>query len=303
MKTVSAFALLPLLVGILHAGPRTSTNYTITTESSDGGGRRTTSVNYTNDGSAGGVTGISSVAAPAETAKSGYIGQLYEVTAVQVTATPATVNEGSTRQLAATASLDDGTMLASLASAVSWSVVSGPITSISSSGLATAGHVYQDTAALVQGSFFGASGTLGLTILNTGNDDLGSYGGDGIDDPWQVQYFGQNNPHAAPGFVSDASGLTNLFKYTAGLVPNDSSSRFLLRSAPVPAQPGQMQIVISPRLSDRTYTVKASTTLGSGAVWSDLTSFSINDNGTERTITDLDVTGTSKFYHVEITKP
>lgn len=303
MKTASAFALLPLLVGMLHAGPRTSTNYAITTDSNDGGGKRATSVNYTNDGSAGGVTGISSVASPAETAKSGYLGQLYEVTAVQVTATPTTLNEGSTRQLAAAATLDDGTMLASLASAVSWSVVSGPVTGISSSGLATAGHVYQDTAATVQGSYFGASSTLGLSILNTGNDDLGSYAGDGIDDPWQVQYFGQNNPHAAPGFVSDASGLTNLFKYTAGLVPNDSSSRFLLHNAPVPNQPGQMQIVISPRLSDRTYTIKASPTLGSGAVWSDLTSFSISDNGTERTITDLDATGPSKFYHVEITKP
>ena len=303
MKTFLAFALLPLLAGVLHAGPQTSTRYSIIANSTDGGGKRTASVNYSNDGSMGGVTGISTVAAPAETAKSGYLGQLYEVTAVQVAANPTTMNEGSTQQLAATASLDDGTMLASLASAVSWSVVSGPITSISSSGLATAGHVYEDTAATVRGSFFGASSTLGLSILNTGNDDLGIYAGDGIDDPWQVQYFGQNNPNAAPGFVSDASGLTNLFKYTAGLVPNDSSSRFVLRNARAPDQPGQMQIVISPRLSDRTYKVKASPTLGSGAVWSDLASFSISDNGTERTITDLDATGASKFYHVEITKP
>ncbi|MCF7788053.1 MAG: hypothetical protein K9N47_18165 [Prosthecobacter sp.] len=302
MKTAATFSLL-LLTSMLHAGPRTSTNYSMTTDITDAGGRRATSVNYTNDGSAGGVTGIATVASPSETAKSGYVGQLYEVAAVQVAATPTTVNEGSTRQLAASATLDDGTTLASLASSVSWSVVSGPISGISTSGLATAGNVYQDTAATVQGSYFGASSTLGLTILNTGNDDLGIYAGDGIDDPWQVQYFGQNNPHAAAGFVSDASGLTNLFKYTAGLVPNDSSSRFLLHNAPVPNQPGQMQIVISPRLSDRTYTVKASPTLGSGAAWNDLTSFSISDNGTERTITDLDATGARKFYHVEITKP
>jgi hypothetical protein len=302
MKTASIFALL-LVTSVLHAGPRTSANYAITTDSNDAGGRRATSVNYSNDGSAGGVTGIANVGSPAETAKSGYLGQLYEITAVQVAATPTTVNEGSTRQLAASATLDDATTLATLASSVAWSVVSGPVASISGSGLATAGHVYQDTAATVQGSYFGSSSTLGLTILNTGSDDLGIYAGDGIDDPWQVQYFGMNNPHAAPGFVSDASGLTNFFKFIAGLVPNDSSSRFLLNPVPVPNQPGQLSIVISPRFSDRTYTVKTSPTLGAGAVWSDLTSFSTSDNGTERTITDLDATGGSKFYHVEINKP
>jgi hypothetical protein len=46
-----------------------------------------------------------------------------------------------------------------------------------------------------------------------------------------------------------------------------------------------------------------STSVTAGAVWSDLTSFSTSDNGTERTITDLDATGGSKFYHVEINKP
>ncbi len=153
----------------------------------------------------------------------------------------------------------------------------------------------------MQGSYFGASGTLGLTVLNVGGDDLGIYAGDGIDDPWQVQYFGQNNPNAVAGFVSDASGLTNLFKFTAGLVPNDSTSRFILHSTS--SQPGRMDIFISPRLADRTYTVKASPTLGSGAVWSDLSSFSTSDNGSERTVTDLNANGASKFYRIEITKP
>lgn len=302
MKTASTLFSL-LLAGSIHAGPSTSATYTITTDSSDAGGSRASSVAYSHDGSAGGIGGISTAAAPVQTAKNGYIGQLYEVTAVQISATPTTVPEGGTRQLSATATLDDGSTLASLASSVSWSVVSGPIASIASSGLATAANVYQDTAATVQGSFFGASGTQGLTVLNTGSDDLGLYAGDGIDDPWQVQYFGQNNPQGAASFISDGSGLTNLFKFTAGLVPNDSTSRFVMNSSSVPNQSGQMSIVISPCLPDRIYTVKASPTLGSGAVWSDLTSFSTSDNGAERTITDLDATGARKFYRVEITKP
>ncbi len=301
MKIASSLFLL-LCASALHAGPRTSASYSLTAESNDGGGQRAASVNYQNDGSAGGVSGISNAAAPAETAKSGYLGQLYEVTSLQVAAAPTTLNEAATSQFSATAMLDDGTILASIANALTWSVLNGPSITISG-GLATAGHVYQDTAATVQGSYFGASSILNLTILNIGNDDLGRYAGDGIADSWQVQYFGQNNPNAAPGFVSDGSGLTNLFKFTAGLVPNDATSRFLLSNTTVPNQPGQMQIVISPMLLDRTYTVKASPTLGSGAVWSELTSFTTSDNGTQRTVTDMSATGTSKFYRVEITKP
>lgn len=302
MKSSALFLCL-LFAGLLHAAPRTSASYAITTDSTDAGGSHATSATYSHDGSAGGIGGISTVEAPSQTVKSGYIGQLYDIAAVQVSATPATVVEGGTLQLAASALLDDGTTLASLASAVSWSVVSGPITGISSDGLATAGHVCQATAATVQGSFFGASGTQGLTILNTGHDDLGIYAADGIDDLWQVQHFGENNQQGTAGFVSDASGLTNLFKFTAGLLPNDPASRFVISPSPVPTQPGQMKIVICPCLPDRIYTVKTTPVLGNGAVWSELTNFSTSDNGNERTIIDLDATGASKFYHVEISKP
>jgi hypothetical protein len=56
-----------------HAGPRTSSNYTIATDIADSGGKRATSATtYTNDGSIGGVAGFSTVAAPAETVKHGY---------------------------------------------------------------------------------------------------------------------------------------------------------------------------------------------------------------------------------------
>ena len=89
---------------------------------------------------------------------------------------------------------------------------SGPITGISASGLATAGVVYQDTPATAQGVYAGNTGTLGLTVLDALPDNYGSYAGDGLDDAWQNQYFGLNNPNAAPGHVSDGSGLTNLFK-------------------------------------------------------------------------------------------
>jgi len=285
-----------------HAGPRNSASYTIVTDSVDGGGKRATSANYTNDGSAGGITGVSTVAVPAETVKSGFAAQLYDVTGLVVNAGATTVNETGTLQLAAWQLLDDTSLLAVSATAVTWGVVSGPVSGISTSGLATAGAVYQNTAASVQGTFGGFTGTLSLTVLDTIPDNFGSYAGDGIDDAWQVQYFGLNNPLAGPNVVTDGSGHTNLFKFTAGLVPFDSNSRFVFSIAPVPAQPAQKNVIFSPLVSGRTYTVKFRTDLATGT-WQTLTGTTQNDNGNQRTVTDPGATGAQKFYRIEITKP
>ena len=286
-----------------HAGPRASTNYTVHADTADSGGQRTSSAAYASDGSFGFVSGISTVAAPAQTAKAGYIGQLYEVTGLTLTSTAPTVNETATLQLAAWQSLDDATFLAVPATSATWSVQSGPFSGIDASGLATAATVYQDTAAVAQAVFSGFTGTLNLTVLNSIADNFGTYAADGIDDDWQFQFFGLDNPNAAPTIDADFDGHDNRFEFTAGLDPTSAASRFLLSNAPAPNQPGQMNLVFSPLVAGRTYTVKASTTLGPSAVWTDLTSFSIVDNGTTRTITDLDATGSAKFYNVEIDRP
>ncbi len=285
------------LLSIAQAGPRSSASYSVVTDSVTDG-RRAASTGYTNDGSMGGIGGLSSVASPAKTAKAGYIGQLYEVTALQVSVPSLTVNEGATLQLSAAQLLDDATTLSLVPSSIAWSVQSGPITSISSAGLATAGTVYQDTGATVQGSFAGKSGLLNLTILNVNHDDFGSYAGDGIDDAWQMQHFGANNAAAAPNAICDGSGLTNLFKFTAGLIPNNASSRFNLNTAPVSGQPGQFNITFSPSLADRQYTVESSIDL---IHWTTLTG-PFAGNGSTQTVTDS-TAGGLKFYRVQITRP
>jgi hypothetical protein len=285
-----------------HAGPSTSANYNVPTDTTDAGGRRATSASYTHDGSAGGVVGISTVAAPAGTAKHGYIAQLTEVTALQLAASPLTINETGTRQLSAAQVLDDATTIALAPNTITWSVQSGSITGISSSGLATAATVYQDTAATAQGSFAGLSGTLSLTVLDTIADNFGSYAADGISDDWQFQYFGLNNPNAAPGFVSDGSGHNNLFKFTAGLVPNDATSRFNFTIQPVPGNPGQLNLVFSPIVSGRTYTVKTRPDLATGS-WQVLGGTTQTQNGNVRTVTDTAATEPRKFFQVEITRP
>lgn len=212
--------LLALLTTAAHAAPRTSASYSVAAETTVDQGKRAISASYTNDATVGGIAGVSAVAAPAETVKSGYIGQLYDVTGLTLTAASLTVNENATLQLGAWQALDDATFLAVPAIGVTWSVVSGPLASINASGLATAGIVYQNTAASAQGVYVGAtSPPLALTVLNVNRDDFGLYASDGIDDQWQVGYFGLENPQGIAGANPDGDGLINLGEWGFGLNP------------------------------------------------------------------------------------
>ncbi len=298
MKILLAFLCL-LLATTLHAGPSASGSYSVSAANACAGGRRAISASYTSDGNMGDIIGISTVASPSETAKQGYIGQLYEVASVQVTAAPTTINEGATLQLGATAILDDATTLVLLGTEVGWSVASGPLTGISSGGLATAGNVYQDTAASVQGSYRGIIGALGLTVINVGSDDFGIYAGDGIPDVWQVQYFGVNNPLAAPTVDADGTGQDNLFKYIAGLDPTDPASRFVTTVTTIPVAL-QHTITFSPVLSGRSYTVQFSHDL---IHWFTFPGSNITNNGQTRTVMDVDNRSARKFYRVLISQP
>jgi hypothetical protein len=175
-------------------------------------------------GSLSGISGISTTVSPPVTVRQGYIGQLYEVTSLVVTAVPAVVSEVSISQLGATATLDDGTILVVAGSNVSWGAISYPIASISASGLVTPSAVYADTTGTVSGYYLGASNTLSLLVLDANPDNFGIYASDGIPDLWQVQYFGTNNPEGVPSVDADGTGQNNLFKYLAGLDPTNSAS-------------------------------------------------------------------------------
>ena len=291
-----------LLAASAHAGPRMSVNYVTATDLVDAGGSRTTSTSYTHNGSLGGITGISTVASPVQTAKAGYLGQLTEVTALQLAATPTTLAETATRQLSAAQLLDDGSLNVLLATDVTWSVASGPLSGIDASGLATASTVYQDTAASAQGAYAGATGTLGLTVFDSIPDNFGSYAGDGLGDDWQFDHFGLDNPLAAPLLDPDGDGQNNRFEFIAGLIPTDAQSRFSLTVAPVTGQPGQKKVIFDPIVAGRSYTVLASPDLTTDS-WNSITGSSSSDDGNQRTVTDPTAGGTRKFYTVEIKKP
>jgi hypothetical protein len=291
--------------GSMLAG-RSSATYFIPADSVDTVGTHSQSANYSINGNAAGEFGVGANAVATSSAystKNGFVGELYDIVSLSVTAPPSNnLNEETSRQLYAAPQADDTTTLANLdPTTVTWSVVSGPITSITAAGLVTADNVYQDTPSTVGGSAQGLSGQLTLTILDTNPDDYGIYANDGIPDSWQVQYFGVNNPQGVATADADGTGQNNLFKYIAGLNPVDGS-RFALSIQTVPGQPSQKQLVLQPIVSGRTYTPQFTTGL-TNPNWQAVSNTMQSDNGSIRTITDLGATPAPRFYRIQISKP
>ena len=85
-------------------------------------------------------------------------------------------------------------------------------------------------SAALDDATFGKFGTLEMTVLNVSNDDFGGYASDGLPDDWQVQYFGENNPNAAPSADPDGDGQNNAYEYVVGTVPSNAASHFSLAS-------------------------------------------------------------------------
>jgi hypothetical protein len=147
-------------------------------------------------------------------------------TAIQLAATPPVVDEGGTRQLQASLIFDDQTTTPLAEGSVTWSVAGGPLTGISPTGLVTAAAVYQDSPAVARGTHQAFTATLALTVLDILPDNFMTYAGDGLPDPWQVQYFRIDNPLAGPSTDPDSDSWDNLFEYHACLDPTDPLSRF-----------------------------------------------------------------------------
>jgi len=300
MKTILVRFGWLFLAASAFAGSRSSASYSVPADVADAGGNRAISANYSNDGSAGGIGGIS--AAVPTIAKHGYIGQLYDLAGLSLSATPVTINELGTRQIGAVAVADDTTVSPLNPGTLVWGVVSGPISSVSPAGLATAGIVYQTTAAVVFGRRGSLSNTLGLSVLNVGIDDYLSYAGDGVNDAWQVQYFGEENSAALGSRDPDGDGQSNYFEYYVDTQPTNAASKFNLSIANVAAQPTRKDIIFSPRWPTRVYDVQYRDDLVLSG-WGALTGSTTNDAAQVRTVRDLNATGSQKHYRVRISIP
>ena len=290
-----------LLARAAHADPRTSADYALVAEVSDVAGGRASSADYTLDASVGGVTGYST--APAEVARHGYIGQLYDLIGYALLASDYSPPEAGTTQLFPVRTADDGTFVLMSTAGFTFAALEGPIPNISATGLVDTNVVYKNTDAIIGATSPEFPGQIQLTlhVRDAIPDNYSTYAGDGLGDDWQVENFGLDNPLAAPGADADGTGQTNLFKYTAGLDPTDPNSRFVLKIQPG-LFPNERRLIFTPRLPDRTYTIESRASLSTGQ-WTPLSGTTFTDAGTTRTVTDPNATTPARLYRVLISKP
>lgn len=303
------FLLSALLAATASAQVRVSENhgYAIVAETIDSGGQliASTSPDYSMIGSIAPLTDISENSSPLPTiARHGYIGQIYELLGYGLLASDYYPPEEGSTQLIPVRTADDGTNLIIPTMGFTFAALEGPIPGISATGLIETATVYESTQAIVGATSDLFVGQLQLTLFvqDTLPDNYSTYAADGLPDAWQRQYFGLDNPLAAPSLDPDGDGQNNRFEYTAGLIPNNPLSRFLFRIESVPGQTTHKQLVFSPTFPDRNYVVKSNTVLTDGT-WEPLSSEVDDNQQPERRVTDLNASESKKFYHVEITKP
>lgn len=276
--------------------------YANTARTLDAGGGSQTARPYGNTGSVGGSVGLSTVTSPADVVRHGFIGQLYHPLVLALTANPAIVPEETSSSLGGTAVMDDDTLVVLDGAAIRWTGYDGPIQSVSTAGLLTAGTVLADTPAGFSGTYAGVDATGTLTVRDMDPDNYGLYAADLIPDAWQYLYFGLENPDAAPGRDPDGDGQNNRFEYVAGVVPIHTESRFRFRIEPVSGANGQVDLVFDPRWSSRTYTALFTSNLLVGS-WSVLSNSVTADAGTARIVTDLRAGADAGFYRIRISLP
>jgi hypothetical protein len=219
----------------LAARAATSANYSLEPAVLDSGGLGTSSTNYRADASAAAGGAMSS---ELYSGRTGFAGQLGDAvaTSIVITAPLLEVEEGGTCQLGASLEYDDQTTSELPAASITWSVLSGPISAISSAGLISGGPVYQNSPALVSAVFQGFSTTAEVTVCNTAGDNFADYANDGIPDVWQVQYFGAPPKVMAAALADpDGDGLNNLQEFAFGMNP-------MLRSNSPVTWNGTMQV-------------------------------------------------------------
>ncbi|QJE98859.1 hypothetical protein [Luteolibacter luteus] len=271
---------------------RTGGVYALTHDSLGPGGGVSASATYQQTGEISGSP-VDVSAGSSAVLRSGFIGQLYEISSISMDPPPASVPELMGFQLTASGVADDGTMLRS-GTAGYWQVLSGPL-AIDAQGYAAAGAVYEDRIASFSFSAAGFSVQAEILITNTGDDDFGLYAADGIDDPWQIQWFGPDNPLGIATADASGTGQSNLFKWLAGLDPLDASARFLLVTEPL--NEGSVSISFGPCNPGRRYTLQKSADL---VLWTSLPAVEASADRENLRVTDPSPLEGTTFYRVDV---
>jgi hypothetical protein len=241
---------------LLLLGPAHSQVLTHATLDSAGG--RSTGGTVTNDATLGGIGGEMHDTTPL-TARPGFAGQLWDAVSLDITPQPASMQESSTLQLAAHLTGDDATTQPT-SGTLTWESAS-PFLSVDAAGLVASTRLPGDQTATVTARSGDLSGSAVISLFDLTPDDYGPFAGDGIDDPWQWNFFANDPDNAQPGGDPDNDGQDNALEFLAGTTPLDGSSFLQIRTEPVPGQPTVRQLFFSPFRPDRIYRWEFSTTL------------------------------------------
>ncbi|EDY80855.1 hypothetical protein VDG1235_472 [Verrucomicrobiia bacterium DG1235] len=171
--------------GVSIANDRSSADFVIEAEVLDVGGGRSYSANLMNDGSVGGLSGVSDLSSPVTVVKHGFVGQLYERVGLVVSADSESLNEETSLLLKAEIKLDDASVLSVENSSVTWSPLSDLLT-VDGGGVVAASEVYKVTSGSIRGRVGQWESSVILTVLNSDPDNYREFAGDGIDDALQV---------------------------------------------------------------------------------------------------------------------
>jgi len=166
-------------------------------------------------------------------------------------------------------------------------------------GLALSGIVFADSPAVVTASYAGLNATFSMDVLNISSDDFGLYAGDGLADNWQVQFFGENSPDAAPALDPDRDGQDNTFEFVAGLDPTSAVSVF----RQTPGHGAAPTLTFGPITAGVDYVVEFRDSLVSDTPWQTLETLETSDLGDFRTVTDTSAPATKRFYRVRLVQP
>lgn len=126
------------------------------------GSGRAVSGQITNDACISSIGGITE--GPDTENKSGFIGQIYDVSELLITATPSNVSSGGFSTLSFSALLDDSTVIILSPEEVSWDTPVFPIATITASGQLTASTVSSTTSGTVEAHYQNVSGKTSITV-------------------------------------------------------------------------------------------------------------------------------------------
>lgn len=302
MTRLSMKASLFLLVAVLapaalFADTRSSADYTILQDTLDSAGQRGTSASYAADQS---VSAIGSIATAAGglTLRQGYTGLLLDVAGLSADIEPQPLAELAEGQLSAVLANDDGSFVPIPAQQVAWSVITGPIRNLTPEGLVTADRTYTTSAATIKATWQGYNNNVDFSITESVPDNFGIYTGDGVNDAWQVQWFGENNPLGVGGSDADGDGDPNALEWAAGVNPTNANDRFEFTLQSITASVATLRF--NKVIPGTQYKImKNASDLGAGA-WVLLQNLSFPALGTNVDTQDASIPGKRYFYRVDL---